>query len=116
MSIGYWIVAGIVAFVFFALGLMKLTSPRAKLIANPQAGWANDFTEPQIKLIGLAEFLGSAGLILPPAFGVAKWLHIPAAIGLIVLMLGAISTHLRRKEPPFLPLVIGVLALVTLFL
>ena len=116
MSVGYWIIAGILAFIFFALGVMKLTSPREKLIANPQAGWANDFTGPQIKLIGLAEFLGSAGLILPPALGIAKWLRVPAAIGIILLMLGAANTHRRRKEPFFPPLVLAVLALVTLFL
>ena len=116
MSVAYWIVAGILAFIFFALGVMKLTSTKEKLVANPQAGWANDFTEPQIKLIGLAEFLGSAGLILPPAVGVAKWLRVPAAIGIILLMLGAANTHRRRKEPFFLPLVLAVVALVTLFL
>jgi len=119
MSVGYWIIAGITAFAFSATGLMKLLTPRAKMLANaddPQFAWANDFTEPQIKLIGLAELLGAAGLILPPAVGVAKWLRIPAAIGLILLMLGGALTHRRRKEPFFPPLIPGAFALITLFL
>jgi hypothetical protein len=116
MSVGYWIVAGIAAFLFAATGLIKLATPRAKMVANPQSAWANDFTEPQIKLIGLGELLGAAGLILPPALGVAKWLRIPAAIGLVILMLGAASTHRRRKEPLIPPLVPGLIALITLFL
>ena len=116
MIVGYWIVAGIAAFGFFGTGLFKLVTPREKLLANKNAGWVSDFTAQQVKLIGLAELLGSAGLILPPAVGVAKWLRVPAAIGLIVLMLGAANTHRRRKEPVVPPLVLAVLALITLFL
>ena len=116
MSVGYWIVAGITAFGFFGTGLFKLVTPREKLLANKNAGWVSDFTEPQVKLIGLAEVLASAGFILPPAVGVAKWLRVPAAIGLIVLMLGAANTHRKRKEPLVPPLVLALLALVTLFL
>jgi len=57
MSVGYWIVAGITAFGFFGTGLFKLVTPREKLLANKNAGWVSDFTEPQVKLIGLAEVL-----------------------------------------------------------
>ena len=116
MSVGYWIVAGIAAALYFGIGGMKLVSTRAKLLANPQAAWANDFSAPEIKLIGLAEVAGAAGLILPPAFGVAKWLRIPAAIGLILLMIGAFITHRRRKESAIFPLVPALLVFVSLFL
>lgn len=116
MSVAYWIVAGIPAALYFGLGSMKLISSRAKMLENPQAAWASDFTEPQIKLIGLAEVAGAAGLILPPALGVATWLHVPAAIGLILLMIGAISTHRRRKESFIFPLIPALLVIISLFL
>jgi VIT1/CCC1 family predicted Fe2+/Mn2+ transporter len=116
MSVGYWIVAGVTAFAFLGTGLLKLTSSRAKLLASKNGGWVSGFTEAQVKLIGLAELLGAAGLILPPAVGTAKWLRVPAALGLLVLMLGASNTHRTRKESPALPLVLGILAVVTIFL
>lgn len=79
-------------------------------------GWAQDFTSGQIKLIGLAEILGALGLILPHAFSIAEGLAKAAAIGLFLIMVAAANTHRVRKEPVFPPLVLGVLALVTLFL
>lgn len=116
MSTTYWIVAGIAAFAFFGSGMMKLVSSRAKLLANKNMGWAADFTAPQIKLIGLAEVLGAAGLILPHALSIAEGLSKAAAVGLFLIMAGAVNTHRKRKEPIIPPLVLGILALVTLFL
>ena len=116
MSIAYWIVAGLTAVAFLGTGLMKSILKRETILQNKDLGWASDFSEQQIKLIGFAEVLGAAGLILPPAFGVAKWLHVPAAIGLVILMLGAANTHRKRKEPVVPPLVLGLLALVSIFL
>ena len=116
MSIAYWIVAGIAAFAFFGSGVMKLTSSREKLLANKNMGWAADFTSSQIKLIGLAEALGAAGLILPHLFSIAEGLAKAAAVGLFLIMMGATNTHRQRKEPIVPPLVLGALALVTLFL
>lgn len=116
MSIAYWIVAGVSAFAFFGSGLMKLASSRSKLLENKNMGWAADFSAPQIKLIGLAEVLGALGLILPHAFSVAEVLAKAAAVGLFLIMLGAANVHRKRKEPFIPPLILGVLALVTLFL
>ena len=116
MSVGYWIVTGVTSFAFVGTGLLKLATSRRKLLENKNTGWVSEFTEPQVKLIGLAEVLGAAGLILPPAVGTAKWLRVPAAIGLLVLMLGAANTHRTRREPVFLPLVLGLLAVITIFL
>ena len=116
MSTAYWIVAGIAAFAFFGSGMMKLASSREKLLANKNMGWTADFTAPQIKLIGLAEVLGAAGLILPHALSIAEGLSKAAAVGLFLIMAGAVNTHRKRKEPIIPPLVLGILALVTLFL
>ena len=116
MGIAYWIVAGLVAFAFFGSGLMKLATSRTKLLENKNMGWASDFTAPQIKLIGLAEVLGALGLILPHVFSVAEGLAKAAAVGLFLIMVGAANTHRKRKEPFLPPLILGVLALFTIFL
>ncbi|GAA1613854.1 hypothetical protein GCM10009789_80020 [Kribbella sancticallisti] len=72
--------------------------------------WTEDFSAGMLKVIGAAEVLGALGLILPGAFDVAPVLVPVAATGLAVLMLGAIVTHARRKEPQ--PIVINVVLLI----
>jgi hypothetical protein len=116
MSTTYWIVAGIAAFAFFGSGIMKVATSRTKLLANKNMGWAADFTTPQIKLIGLAEVLGAVGLILPNLLEVASNLSKAASVCLFLLMVGAANTHRKRNEPVVPPLVLGILALITLFL
>ena len=116
MSIAYLILAGLVAILFLGSGLMKLTSSKEKLLSNERMGWAQDFSSSQIKLIGFVEILGALGLILPHALSIAEWLAKAAAVGLFLIMAGAANVHRKRKEPFLPPLVIGFLALVTLFL
>jgi LPXTG-motif cell wall-anchored protein len=51
-------------------------------------------------------------LVIPPLFHVLTWLTPLAAAGLVLLMLGAIVFHVRRREYPNIGLnaVLGVLA------
>ena len=116
MSTAYWVVAGIAAFAFFASGMMKVASSREKLLAIKNMGWAADFSDSQIKMIGLAEVLGALGLILPHVFSVAEVLSKVAAVCLFLLMAGAANVHRKRKEPFAPALILGLLALVTIFL
>jgi hypothetical protein len=51
-----------------------------------------------IKLIGTVEVLAAIGLILPAVLDIAPVLVPLAAVGLILLMIGAAVTHGRRKE------------------
>jgi uncharacterized membrane protein YphA (DoxX/SURF4 family) len=110
MDIFLWIVAGVLAAFFLAAGATKLTQSRRKLLANPNMQWVEDFSAGTIKLIGTAEVLGALGLILPGALGIAPILVPLAATGLGVIMVGAIITHGRRKEPQ--PIVINVIVLI----
>ena len=116
MSTMSWIFTGLTAFAFFGSGLMKATSTREKLLANKNMGWAADYSPAQIKLIAIAEILGALGLILPIALNIVPALSQIAALCLFLLMAGAANVHRKRKEP-FLPaLVLGFLALLTLFI
>ena len=110
MDIFLWIVAGVLAAFFLAAGVTKLTQSRRKLLAHPNMQWVEDFSAGTIKLIGTAEVLGALGLILPGALDIAPILVPLAATGLGVIMVGAIITHGRRKEPQ--PIVINVIVLI----
>lgn len=96
MNIALWIVQVLLAALFGAAGATKAAQPREKLL--PQLPWAEDFSDIQVKIIGVLEFSAAVGLILPPLTGILPWLSPLAALGLVATMMGAILTHLRRKE------------------
>jgi uncharacterized membrane protein YphA (DoxX/SURF4 family) len=98
MNVVVWIVSGLLAAMFLMSGVMKVPATKASLAGNPRMGWAAPFPIELIKVIGVAEIAGAAGLILPRAFDLATWLVPTAAIGLAVVMIGAIITHTRRSE------------------
>lgn len=109
MVIAVWIVSGLLALANLAAGGFKLARPREKLI--PVQPWTEDFSAPQIKGIAALEVLGALGLILPPLTGVLPILAGVAAAGIAVLQIGALVTHVRRKETVAPNLVLIVLAL-----
>ncbi len=77
--------------------------------------WAKHYSDAAIRCIGGAEVAGALGLILPAVTGVAVWLVPTAAIGLVVLMAGAVRRHfmigegLKGSMPA---LTLGILALI----
>ena len=56
--------------------------------------------------------LGAIGLIVPWLTGIAPILTPLAAVGLALVMAGAVATHVRRKEQFVPPLVLGIIAVV----
>ena len=98
MNLALWIIAIVLAVAFAGSGLMKLVVPKDKLVTAGQ-GWAQDFSPTNIRLIGLVEILGAVGLVLPAAVHIAPILVPLAAVGLALVMVGAIVVHARRKEP-----------------
>lgn len=113
MNIVLWVIAGVLALAFLAAGAMKLTQPRQKLVASGM-GWAEDFSDGTVKLIGGLEVLGALGLILPALTKLAPVLVPLAAVGLVLVMIGAAVTHARRGEVPMIAInvVLGILAAV----
>ncbi len=98
MNTALWIVQWVLALVFFAAGMMKLTEPREKIIAKMP--FAEDFSLNILRLIGLLEVLGAAGLLVPMLARVFPMLMLWAGMGLMLIMVGAMVTHIRRKEYP----------------
>jgi DoxX-like family len=73
--------------------------------------WTEDFAQSQIKGIGTLEVLAAIGLILPAVLDVAPELVAVAAVGVVLLMLGAGATHWRRGEKHLLPVNLLIAAL-----
>jgi hypothetical protein len=75
---------------------VKLVQSREQLL--PMMAWVDTTPMPAVRTIGVIEVLGAIGLILPPLTGIAPWLALAAAIGFVVLQLGATRVHLRRGD------------------
>ncbi len=90
------IVQGLAATVFTLTGAAKLIVPREALA--PRMHWASSWPRGRIKLLGLAEVAGAAGLVAPRAVGLAPALTPIAAVCLAILMAGAVHTHRRLGE------------------
>lgn len=97
MVVTLWILNIILAIVFVVVGFMHAFSSPEKMVSQGLL-WVKDVPPATVKLIGALEIIGAAGLILPIATGIAPILAPVAAIGLAIVMAGAIVTHARRKE------------------
>lgn len=106
LHIGLWVVQILLAALFIAAGIYKVTTPGEALLA---AG----MTAPTLalKISGVAEFFGGIGLILPTAFRIQPKLTPIAAALLAFVMVLAIGTHIILGEFPAIvpPLVLGLL-------
>ena len=112
MNTAVWIAQGLLAVAMIAAGGMKLAQSKQQLMASGSMDWTEDFPEPQIKSIGTLEVLAAIGLILPALVDLAPVLVAVAAVGVVLLMLGAAATHVRRGEGQMVPvnLVIAAIA------
>ncbi|MCP2342385.1 DoxX family protein [Actinomadura rupiterrae] len=115
MHVAYWIVAGLLALFYLYAGVLKTTRTRERL--RPMMAWVDTVPMPLVRAIGGVEILGAAGLVLPPATGIAAWLALAAAVGFVLLQLGATRVHLRLGDRQIaLNLVLLVTAAVTAWL
>jgi hypothetical protein len=110
LRITAWSVQIVLALTFGAVGIMKLTQPIAALAQG--LGWPGVVPSTLVRVIGLSEFLGAVGLILPAATGFKPALTPLAAAGLLVVMCLASLFHISRGEVSMLPVtvVLGALA------
>lgn len=109
MNTPLWIITALLALVFLAVGAGKLITSRAALREKGMT-YVDDFSDGQVKAIGVVEILGAIGLIVPAFIGGLEWLVPAAAIGLALVMIGAVVVHSRRKESYNPALVLGALA------
>lgn len=96
MIVAYWIVAGLLAFVYLFSGGTKIVRSKDKL--RPTMGWVDSTPLVFVRTIGVLEVLAAIGLVLPPLTGIAPVLALLAAVGLVLVQIGGITVHLRRGE------------------
>jgi hypothetical protein len=109
MNIALWIAQGLLAFAMFAAGTMKVVTPHAKL--SEKMKWAATWPATMVKLLGVAEVLGAIGIVVPWLTGVLPILTPVAACCLLVIMGGAVKTHLDLKEPVVPPAILGAICI-----
>lgn len=113
MNIALWAVQILTALAFLAAGFPKTFQPIE--LVGKRMSFARVLPAWSVRFIGIAELLGAIGLVLPPLVHILPWLAIVAAIGLGIIMVGAIIYHVMHKETnhAVTPL---VLLLLTLFI
>src|SRR4051794_839524 len=109
MKIAYWVIAALLAVMYLFAGGKKLFQSREALL--PMMGWIDRTPMWAVRVLGVLEILGAAGLILPPLTGIAVGLAVAAAIGLVVIQVGAIAVHLSRNESKVIGFNVVLLAL-----
>jgi DoxX-like family len=109
VAIAYWIVAALLGFFYLYAGGKKVAQSQERLA--PMMAWVDTIPMPVVRLIGVVEILGVAGLILPPATGIAPVLAIVAAAGFVLLQLLATGLHLSRGEAKITGLNVALIVL-----
>jgi hypothetical protein len=116
MNLVIWVVQGLLAAMMFGAGMLKVATPRLKLAEKMH--WAKTWTDGNVKLLGLAEVAGAAGLVLPGLLHVLPVLTPLAGICLAILMAGAVKVHIDFKESPVpavVPLLLAIFVVIGRF-
>lgn len=107
-----WVLQALLAVTFLFHGILYTFGPEP--LVRPmreQGGWPPGVPTWFRIFIGVAELLAAIGLVLPGLFHVATFLTPLAALGLVVVLVGAAVYHVRRSEMQVLPAVLVLLLL-----
>ena len=109
MTYALWIAQGLLALIFLFAGGMKLVLPLE--VMTEQMPLPGLF----LRFIGVAEVLGAIGLIFPGLLRIRPGLTPLAAVGLVIIMIGATVLALAGVVPGgvalvLIPLVVGLLS------
>jgi hypothetical protein len=111
-SVALWTIQGGLAALFLFAGVMKLVMPIELMTAQmpTMPGWF-------LRFIGVAETLGAFGLLLPGLLRLRPGLTPLAALGLVLIMCGAMGTTMALMDisAAAMPFVVGVLAAIVAY-
>jgi DoxX-like family len=105
LNYALWVVQGLLAALFLFAGVTKLVLPLEAMTGEiPLPGLF-------VRFIGVAEALGAIGLILPGLLRIRPALTPMAAVGLVIIMIGATVLTLASGgvAAALMPLVVGLL-------
>lgn len=99
MDTALWIVTVLLAVAYLTGGIamLTLTKDRFRSFSDGQH-YVDDFDAGFVKGIGAVKVLAAAGLTLPAVLDVAPVLVPSAALGLVLLMTGATTVRIVRRE------------------
>lgn len=89
-----WVLQWLVGLYFITFGVLHLIVPEG--LPGP-ISWMYDLSDTLHLVTGVAEILGGLGLILPALTRIIPILTPLAALGLAVVMLGAVVWHAGRR-------------------
>jgi DoxX-like family len=95
MNVALWVAAGVLAVVALTGGVSKAFVPKEKLAATAGGQWTENAGTGFVKSLGVLELLAAVGLILPALVGIAPVVVPVTAACWVLLMIGAMITHLR---------------------
>ena len=113
MNVVLWAVQILLALVIIGSGITKTFQPIDTLVSQtPLMVWALEVPSIIVRISGIAEILGVAGLLLPLLRAVPPKLTPLAGLGLMILMVAALVFHLSRGEANLIgfPLVLLIVA------
>ena len=90
-----WIMQVLLA-VFLLAGTVLKFMPIEKVSA--MMPWTGQVPAAMVRLLGVIDLLGAAGLVLPSLLRIRPGLTVWAAYGCVALMLCAIAFHVSRRE------------------
>jgi hypothetical protein len=98
MDTAITVIQVVLTLIFTSGGLLKLTQPYARFTELPFQAWANDFKPQHIRLIGVLEACAAVGMIGTLFVPSLAMLTPLPAVGMALVMAGAMAAHLRRSE------------------
>jgi uncharacterized membrane protein YphA (DoxX/SURF4 family) len=114
-----WVLQALLAVAFLLHGILYAISPEPMVRPmREQGGWPPSIPAWFRVFIGVAELLAAVGLVLPGLLHLLTFFTPLAAAGLVVVMIGALVFHSRRREVAMLPpvAVLLVLSAIVVFL
>jgi uncharacterized membrane protein YphA (DoxX/SURF4 family) len=109
LLIGLWSAQVLLFIAFTLFGCMKFFMPVDQLAA--MWVWPDDVPAWFLRLMGIIDFAGGVGVLLPALTRIQPRLTVLAALGCVLLQIAAMIFHLSRGEAPALPLNVILLAL-----
>ena len=101
LNIALWIVSGLLATGYLVAGTaLLLLGPERYRAIHPSQEFVDLFPRWFLTLLGSVKVLGAIGLVLPAVLGIAPGLVAWAALGFVLLMTGATTVRIIRREWP----------------
>ncbi|KPE52574.1 DoxX family protein [Chryseobacterium indologenes] len=104
-----WIIQALLAVFFIMPGLGKITGSKEKHVADGHLKSNNSIVP--IRILGVLEWLGCIGIIIPWLIGIAPILTPMAAAGFCLIMIAGMVVHTKKQEYKMLPMLIVVFIL-----